>query len=213
MLRFLPPVIPPPPGDNPSPGGPDHPMRKVTIQVASSPDGWTAERKQKVAELFDALAPDWHERVAELGRGIALADAYERGDVPAGGVCLELGSGTGANTPFLAERHDVVLAADLSAGMLREAPDASPRLQTDSSQLPFADGTIDAVVLVNMFLFPAECDRVLAPDGRLAWVNTAGDRTPIHLKAEEVDAFLPGEWEGVHSEAAWGTWAVFRRAR
>ena len=97
--------------------------------------------------------------------------------------------------------------------MLRVSPpDPASKVQADAAALPVAASSVDAVVLVNMLLFPAEVERVLKPDGALVWVNTSGDRTPIHLSAEEVDEAMPGEWNGLASEAAWGTWAVLRRA-
>ena len=41
---------------------------------------------------------------------------------------------------------------------------------------------------MNAFLFPAEARRVVGPAGVLEWVNTSGDKTPIHLSAEYVSA-------------------------
>ena len=38
--------------------GDEHPMRKVTKQVAFD-GGWDEERRRKVAELFDSMAADW----------------------------------------------------------------------------------------------------------------------------------------------------------
>jgi len=186
-------------------------MRKVTRQVAFDPGGWTGERRGKVETLFDELAPEWHTREHPY-RTQPLLDAFERGEV-GGRVCLELGSGTGIATPWLAERFSLVLAVELSAGMLELAPaGVGTRMRADGSRLPLRDGSIDAAVLVNMFLFPDEMARVIAPDGALVWVNTSGADTPIHLPADEVDAAMPGEWSGVASEAGWGTWAVLRRA-
>jgi SAM-dependent methyltransferase len=190
----------------------DHPMRKVTRQVAFEPEGWSAERRGKVAELFDSLANEWHTRDHPL-RMVPLADAFERGGPLGYGIGLEIGSGVGLGTAWLSARYELLVAVDLSAEMLRlSPPDPAPRLQADASTLPFRTASVDAVVLVNMFLFPEEMTRVLKPDGALVWVNTSGDRTPIHLSAEDVDAALPGDWDGVASEAAWGTWAVFRRS-
>ena len=40
----------------------DHPMRKVTREVAFDPSSWTAERRAFVAEIFDGEAPNWHTR-------------------------------------------------------------------------------------------------------------------------------------------------------
>jgi SAM-dependent methyltransferase len=187
-------------------------MRAVTRQVAFEPDGWTPERATKVAELFDSLAGEWHTREHPL-RLVPLADAFERAGPLGYGTGLEIGSGIGLGTAWLSARFDLLVAIDLSFEMLRlSPPDPAPRMQADASKLPFADGSIDAVVLVNMLLFPAEVARVLAPDGALVWVNTSGDATPIYLPADDVDAAMPGDWDGVASEAAWGTWAVLRRA-
>jgi SAM-dependent methyltransferase len=190
-----------------------HPMRAVTRQIAFEPGGWTAERRAKVAELFDGLAPTWHTHLNDPQRTAPLSDAYERGDVPRGGRCLEVASGDGQNTAFLASQHDVLIAADLSMVMLQHAPtDVGHRVRADSGDLPLRAGTVDVAVLVNAFLFPTELDRVLAADGVLVWVNTAGDLTPIHLTTDDVLRALPGTWDGVESEAGWGTWAVLRRA-
>ena len=82
----------------------------------------------------------------------------------------------------------------------------------DGARLPLVDGAADAVVLVNCFLFPAEVDRVLAPDGVVVWVNSSGGETPIHLPPEDVVEALPGRWEGVQATAGVGIWCVLRRA-
>lgn len=201
----------PPVTDPSGPGGPDHPMRKVTLQVAFDPDGWTPERRTKVAGLFDSLAPEWHTRDGP-GRHAPLVDALDRGEVPGDGLCLELGSGVGITTALLAERFDVVHALDLSMEMLRRSPASSgPRVLGDSSHLPYPDRSARAIVCQNMLLFPAEVDRVLATGGVLVWVNTSAEHTPIHLSAAEVERALPGSWDVVASSAGRGTWAVARR--
>ena len=185
-------------------------MRAVTRQVAfDGGAGWTDERRRKVADLFDGLAPEWHTHLADPQRTVPLADAYERGAIPAGGTCLEVGAGDGQNTAFLEERHEAVLALDLSLEMLRRGNGV--RLLADAGAAPLRDGSIDVAVLVNAFLFPAELDRLLAPGGTFVWVNTAGDLTPIHLSDEDVEAALPGAWTGLGAEAGWGTWSVWRR--
>jgi SAM-dependent methyltransferase len=209
MITELP-VLVPPPAELIGDGNDDHPMRKVTRQVAFE-GGWDAERAAKVAELFDGLAPEWHTRWS-AERLDALTDALDRGEV-AGRVCLELGSGTGFATAILAARFSSTVAMDLSLEMLRHAPaDAAPRAQADASRLPLAAGAVDVLVAVNMLLFPAEFARVLAPDGALVWVNSLGDRTPIHLPAADVAAAMGAGWSGVASSAGQGTWCVLRRA-
>ena len=62
-----------------------------------------------------------------------------------------------------------------------------------------------------MFLFPAEVERVVAPHGVVVWVNSRGPETPIHLTAHEVDEALGHGWDGVASQAGWGTWSVHWR--
>ncbi len=213
MIRFLSRVVPCAP-DRPEFAGPDHPMRKVVQQVAFEPGGWTPERAAKIAGLFDALAPEWHKRNSGERRE-PLLDALSRAEIETAGsgVCLEIGSGTGSSTPDLAERFNVVIALDLSREMLRRAP-AQPglRLNADAATLPIADGAACCVVLVNALLFPREMARVLAPGGSLLWVNSLGDRTPIHLPAEDVEKALPGNWNGLAADAGWGTWCALRRA-
>jgi SAM-dependent methyltransferase len=207
-VRFLPRLDEMPPG-RPEVGGADHPMRKVTREVAFE-GGWSPERAKKVAELFDGLAPEWHTRMKDE-RWEAIRDALERGGVPAQGLCVELGAGTGHGSVELARRYPRLVAVDLSREMLRHrAPGVGWPVRADAARLPLRDGAADVLVLPNMLLFPAEVRRVLAPRGALVWVNSLGDRTPIHLSAEDVGRALPG-FDGIASEAGWGTWSVFKR--
>ncbi|MDP9386678.1 MAG: methyltransferase domain-containing protein [Actinomycetota bacterium] len=212
MVRALERMVPADPG-RPELAGPDHPVRLVTRQVAFEAGSWTPERAHEVAAMFDEAAGAWDER-AHARRLEPLEDALARGGRFPDRPCLEVGSGTGLATSLLAARFSPVMAVDLSAAMLARAGGRSPlRLRADASALPVADGRAGVVVLVNMFLFPAEVDRVLAPDGVVVWVNTLGDATPIHLPAGDVAAALPGTWDGVAAEAGWGTWATLRRGR
>jgi hypothetical protein len=100
---------------------------------------------------------------------------------------------------------------DLSREMLVLARSTARRVQSDASALPLRTGSAAVVALVNMFLFPAETARVLADDGVLLWVSTNGDETPIYLPPADVVRALPGSWEGVTSQAGWGTWLTARR--
>ena len=106
----------------------------------------------------------------------------------------------------------MLVAVDLSAQMLAHAPDLAPRVRADASVLPFGDNSFDAILLINMLLFPEELDRVLKPDGRLVWVNTLGDQTPIHLPPADVAEALPGAWDGVTARSGTGLWAVLSRS-
>jgi len=191
-------------------------MRSATRRAAGlDPGGWTDELRRQVAEFFDGLAGEWHTRTSPQ-RAAVVSDALTRGvggALPGTGVAVEIGSGIGAYSPLIAERFATVVAIDLSFAMLTLAP-ARPahRVQGDGAAIPIGNGAAAAIVLINMFLFPAEVDRVLAPDGVLAWVNSSGEQTPIYLSADDVLAALPGEWRGLASRAGEGHWCVLRRA-
>ena len=195
--------------DRPDIAGPDHPMRAVTQQIAASPAGWDPERAATVRELFDGLAPEWTSRFSNE-RLDSVEDALARGGVPTGGACLEVGSGTGLITPILQRHFASVVSLDLSHEMLVRA-ETGTRVEADGARVPLADGSVDAVVLVNAFLFPHEVDRVLKEGGAVVWVSTIGDRTPIYLPADDVLAALPGDWDGRAADAGWGSWLVARR--
>lgn len=191
--------------------GPDNPMRQITRQVAFD-DGWTAGRADEVAALFDGMADGWSATHGDPVKLAPVGDGLRRGGVNLDGRWLELGSGTGAATRVLRSEVDRVIACDLSAGMLANAPaEVAPRVRADAMSLPFRDRRFDGLLLVNMMLFPAEVDRVLAPGGRLLWVNTLGDQTPIHLAPTDVLAALPGQWSGVTARAGTGFWVSVGR--
>jgi SAM-dependent methyltransferase len=210
-LVVLPAVIAPKPG-RPDISGPDHPMRRVTRDLATRPDAWTAARAAEVKELFGTLAPTWSTRdVPE--RHDAVRDALARGGPFPEGVCLEVGAGTGSATPDLQGAFSTVVSTDVSIDMLEHFRASSPRVLADAARLPVPDRSVAVLALVNMFLFPAEAARVLADDGVLLWVSTNGDATPIYLAADEVVDALPGEWEGTTADAGWGSWLTARRAR
>jgi SAM-dependent methyltransferase len=198
-------------------GGDEHPMRIATRRAAGlDARGWTNELRSEVAVFFDDLATEWHTR-ATPERLAVVTDALTRGldplDVPRR-LAVEIGSGIGTYSKLIAQRFPAALAVDLSLAMLQRAP-AGParRVQADGGTLPLRDASASAVCLVNAFLFPAEVDRVLSPDGALVWVNMSGEYTPIYLSVEDLVAQLPGAWTGVASGAGEGTWCVLRRVQ
>lgn len=202
------------PGHVPSqPDGADHPMRAMTRRAAGlQAPPWDAGARAEVVALFDGLAPEWHTRTSPE-RAQVVADALQRGAVGTGDTALELGSGTGAYSGVLAERFDRVVSVDLSIEMLRLAG-AGPghRVLADGQDLPVPDASVDAVVLVNMFVFPDEVGRVLTHGGCIVWVNSSGESTPIHLMPDEVAEALPGAWDGTWARAGTGLWTVLRRS-
>ena len=192
--------------------GADHPMRQVTRDVASDAGAWDRATRDRVKGIFDSLADGWHSRHTEE-RLAPLRDALERGR-PTPGRCVELGCGTGPASALLAGHFSAMVSIDLSMEMLSRAAGIAPdRVRADASRLPLRTGSVETLVLMNMLLFPAEMDRVLARGGTLVWVNSRGSGTPIHLPPEELLEALPGEWMGRTADAGQGSWCVVSRAR
>ena len=165
-----------------------------------------------MADLFDGLAEEWAGRVDDA-KLAPIADAIERGGVEPGARWLEIGTGTGAGAGVLRHRGAQVVATDISAEMLsRNQVPGVAKMRSDAAALPVPHRSFDAVLLVNMLLFPVEIDRVLRAEGVLVWVNTRGDQTPIHLPAGDVLDALPGRWNGRTARAGTGFWLVATRA-
>ena len=190
--------------------GPDHPMRILTRAKAFG-EPWTTDDAARVQQIFDGLAGEWSEDYVDPVKAAPVADALDRGDVPLEGSWLEVGSGTGAGARLLTPRVASLTCTDISEQMLLHAPDVAPRVRADATRLPFADASFDAVLLVNMLLFPHEIARILRPAGVVVWVNTLGDQTPIHLAPSDVLAALPGSWRGRTARAGTGFWLAARR--
>ncbi len=200
--------------------GDDHPMRKVTRQVAFE-QGWSSGRARKVADLFDGMAAEWDAPRSGPVRTAPVRDALARGGMRLDRRWLELGAGTGIGTrlfaPAVGEGGGSLVALDLALEMLRRSPSrVAPLVNGDASCLPFGDGLFGGVAMVNMLLFPDEIDRVVTTDGgQLLWVNTVGDRTPIHLSPKDFLAALPdseaGGWSAVWARSGTGFWVVATR--
>ncbi len=191
--------------------GPDHPMRRLTRAMAFG-EPWTSDDAARVTSVFDGLAPGWTEDHVDPVKATTVSDALARGDVPLDGDWLEVGSGTGAGARVLDGQVGTLVCCDLSFVMLQHAPDLAPRAQADAAALPFAHDAVDAVLLINMLLFPTEIDRVLRAHGVVVWINTLGDQTPIHLPPTDVLAALPGSWTGTTAHAGTGFWLTARRS-
>jgi len=200
------------PGGAPRPGGADHPMRVITRRIAINRE-WTPDMQHEVRALFDQLAPEWDATRRTPERIACLDDAFDRtGYDSSAARCLELGAGTGIFTEAISARCDHTTSVDLSHSMLVQAPsDAGGLVVGDGSVLPFADGSFDLAVLVNMFLFVDELERVLSDEAAIIWFNSRGPETPIHLTTEEVLTALSPGWSAVESRRGTATWALLRR--
>lgn len=190
--------------------GSDHPMRTVTEQIAEG--NWSPEMAGFVTGAFDELSSGWHADHTSAVRLAAVRDVLDRGGIGPGRL-VELGCGTGAGTELVAALRPVSAAVDISARMLAHADrELAPFVRADAQFLPFPPASVDVLLLVNMFLFATEVDRVLAPDGLLVWISTMRDETPIYLPPDTVLNLLPGEWTATGSHAGTGLWMVARRA-
>jgi SAM-dependent methyltransferase len=123
---------------------------------------------------YDEIA-DWYEErfltgqpPNRLGIDQALRELLGAG----GGICLEVGCGTGVHADTVRDLGWTPIGADLSAGMLRHSRGRLPAVRADAARLPLADATVPAVIAVmahtDMPAYPAvlrEVARVLRPGG------------------------------------------------
>ncbi len=169
-----------------------------------------------VQEFFTARAADWDRRFPDDGPAYAAAVAGL--GLREGGRVLDAGCGTGRALPWLRAAvgpSGVVVGADLTAAMLREAARAGrdrdgARLLADAAAQPLRASSLDAVVAAGLVAHlpdPAgtlrEIARVVRPGGVLALFHPIGRAalaarqgrtlTPDDLRAEpNLRALLAG---------------------
>lgn len=135
-----------------------------------------------VENLFDQMATSW-DCEHTTNRFDTLIDALRRGEVPTAGACVEIGSGTGQHTGFLTEVFDQVIAVDISAQMLANAPaGVGARVRADAAALPIATASLAAAVCVDVFCTransPASCALTGRCCGSTSWARTRCSWTP-----------------------------------
>jgi SAM-dependent methyltransferase len=145
-----------------------------------------------VQALFDAKAACWPAKYLAGGRLAGRLFQLSRavGELaPPGGELLDLGCGSGELARHLAASGYRVTGCDIAPTMLRQAALADVRhavrwvrLEPRWQALPFAEGSLDAVVSASVLEYVpdpgavlAECARVLRPGGVL--VCTVPDMT------------------------------------
>jgi len=121
---------------------------------------------------FDILAPYYD-------RFITPADPSwisTLAGLPAAGLLLDLGGGTGQKSHPLREMVSEIVIADSSKGMLFQAKKKSglTALRSESERLPFSDGSFERVIMVDALHHVAdykvttdEMWRVTKPGGRI----------------------------------------------
>lgn len=142
----------------------------------ASPD----KRRDAVATMFDGVAPryDLLNDLMSLGQDRLWRKEVVRAvDPKPGDLVLDLAAGTGTSSRPLADAGAIVLAVDVSIGMLEVGHQHHPELQfvnADALSLPFADEVFDSVTmsfgLRNVEDIEAallEMRRVTKPGGRL----------------------------------------------
>jgi SAM-dependent methyltransferase len=178
--------------------------------------GLAAAGRGRSRRFFDALAPEWDRRKAELLGGSELEQEV-LASVPACKVAADLGCGTGSLLPGLAARAAAVIGVDSSPRMLElarrtcAASGAKVQLRLgELEHLPLREAEADAAVL-NLVLhhlrLPVEglreARRVLRPGGTLVLADLDRHRDAELREAfgDRWPGFAPGQLQGWLAEA------------
>ena len=129
---------------------------------------------------------------------------------PASGRCLDLGCGTGFALPLLAAAGWEAVGVEVSTGQVTRARERGANvIQADAHELPFEDGSFEAVVSIlthTDFDDPrgvfAEVARVLRPGGVFVYAGVHPVfASPFALRQEDgTTVFIPG-----YREERWHT--------
>lgn len=172
----------------------------------------------RIAQRFGAAASHYDEQAIAQRQSAQqlIADV-----VGLQGNVLDVGCGTGWLTRHIADHHaaESVYALDIAARMLQSPGLQHPKITpvcANAVALPFADGSLDAVVsnfalqwLTEPRRFAQELKRVLVPDGRFALaIPVDGTLQELNQAWQSVDAhrhtnrlFGAQQWQEALAEA------------
>ncbi|MCH7306134.1 class I SAM-dependent methyltransferase [Acinetobacter sp. NIPH 1869] len=154
------------------------------------------------AELYQQVRPSYPQEIA-----VWLQDRLQ---IDESSTVVDLGAGTGKFLPYLIQTQAKVIAVEPVTEMLQQLQQAYPTvdcLQAFSSELPFADASMDAILCAQSFHWFAnietlsEMHRVLKPSGHLGLIWNQRDTAVDWVKAlaDEI-APLEGDTPRYHSE-------------
>ena len=140
--------------------------------------------------MFDGVGKNYDITNTVLSAGIDAHWRRETGrrlDLAPGELVLDLAAGTAVSTVELSKSGATVIACDFSRGMLAAGAHRDvPKVCGDGMDLPFPDGTFDAVTisfgLRNIHDFRAglrEMARVTRPGGRLTVCEFSTPTVPV----------------------------------
>lgn len=130
------------------------------------------------ADPWGARARDWAEIEDEASRPLFEA-VLDAAGVGAGTRLLDVGCGSGLACAIAAARGAEVSGLDASPGLLavaREQVPAGDFRVGDMGELPWADGTFDAVTFINTFFFASDQEQTLSEAAR---VTRGGGRVAV----------------------------------
>lgn len=89
--------------------------------------------------------------------------------LPPGSLVLDLGGGTGVLTSWaLKERKDArYVVVDVASGMMAHVPDGVEKLVASAEELPYADGSVDAVMMGEALHHFRDSERALREIARI----------------------------------------------
>ncbi|NLS77276.1 MAG: methyltransferase domain-containing protein [Chloroflexi bacterium] len=133
---------------------------------------------------FSWLAPHYDRAF----RAPDLARLDELLALPAPGRLLDVGGGTGRISQHLRDRAGQVIVLDESEGMLREArAKGLPVTRAHAERLPFPDGSMDRVLMVDAFHHLADAPQALSELCRILAAPDGDGRPGGRLVIEEPD--------------------------